>query len=72
VTPTHALIAFARQMVQVRCDPLSFLGPEPPEDAPIRRYVRVATGRATDADIRQTWIEWITTHDPQPGTKQDG
>jgi hypothetical protein len=70
-SPTHALIAFARNMVQL--DPaFSPFMREPPPDSPLLRYMRVATGRANEADLRETWIEWITTHDPQPGTPQDG
>jgi hypothetical protein len=70
-SPTHAIVAFARNMVQF--DPVfSPFGPEPPPDAPIRRYIRVATGHATEAEMRETWIEWLQTHDPQPGTPMDG
>lgn len=65
--PADTIIRYAQSAVMLDTGDVLVMY-NTPDDA---RWARVAQGVATPDELRQTWIEWLDSHNPGEGDSFD-
>jgi hypothetical protein len=70
MAPAQVICLYARELCLAHVVPGAPF-PRLKESDPLARWARVAVGRGSAADLRATWVEWMESHNPEPGTPFD-